>query len=249
MDVHKNARLTPRGREAMVRCVVDDGVTQAEAARRFNTTARTVGKWVQRFRAEGAQGMRDRSSRPFSSPSQTAAATCDAVEALRRQRRTQAAIAAETGVSPATVSRILRRRGLSLLSALEPAEPRPRHERATPGQIIHIDIKKLGRFNAVGHRITGDRASQSRQRSGKAGPGWEFVHKRTFISGDFRKAKALRAASAHLCHRRPLPTCLQPDPPRREADERRRLPPGHRQPLLPPRRHSRPRHDRQWRLL
>ena len=143
----------------MVRCVVDDGVTQAEAARRFNTTARTVGKWVQRFRAEGVAGLHDRSSRPFSSPSQTAAATCDAVEALRRQRRTQAAIAAETGVSPATVSRILRRRGLSLLSALEPAEPRPRHERATPGEIIHIDIKKLGRFNAIGHRITGDRAS------------------------------------------------------------------------------------------
>ena len=176
MDVHDNARLTPRGREAMARCVVDDGVPQAEAARRFNTSARTVGKWVRRFRDQGVAGLRDRSSRPLSSPSQTATTTCDAVEALRRQRRTQAAIAAETGLSPATVSRILRRRGLNRLSALEPAEPRPRYERQTPGEIIHIDIKKLGRFNAVGHRITGDRAGQSNQRSKGAGPGWEFVH-------------------------------------------------------------------------
>jgi transposase InsO family protein len=176
MDVHDNARLTPRGREAMVRSVVDGGLTQAQAARRFHTSAKTVGKWVGRFRAEGARGLRDRSSRPLSSPSQTALATCDTVEAMRRQRRTQAAIAVETGLSPATVSRILRRRGLSRLSAIEPAEPRPRYERATPGEIIHLDIKKLGRFNAVGHRITGDRTGQSNQRSAGAGPGWEFVH-------------------------------------------------------------------------
>jgi len=178
MDVHDNAHLTPRGREAMVRAVVDDGHTQAQTARLFNTTARTVGKWVRRFRAEGAAGLRDRSSRPHSLPGQTALATCDVVEALRRQRRTQAAIAAETGLSAATVSRILKRRGLSLLSAIEPAEPRPRYERATPGEIIHMDIKKLGRFNAIGHRITGNRAGQSNQRSraGTGGPGWEFVH-------------------------------------------------------------------------
>jgi transposase len=111
MDVHDNARLTPRGREAMVRSVVDDGLTQAEAARRFNISAKTVGKWVGRFRAEGVAGLRDRSSRPLSSPSRTALATCDAVEVLRRQRRTQATIASELGLSPATVSRILRHRG------------------------------------------------------------------------------------------------------------------------------------------
>ena len=178
MDIHNNARLTPRGREAMVRTVVDDGLTQAQAARRFNTSAKTVAKWVRRFRTDGVAGLHDRSSRPLSLPSQTALAICDAVEALRRQRCTQAAIAAETGLSQATVSRILRRRGLSRLSSLEPAEPRPRYERATPGEIIHIDIKKLGRFNAIGHRITGDRTGQSNQRSrsGAAGPGWEFVH-------------------------------------------------------------------------
>jgi transposase InsO family protein len=176
MDVHQNARLTPRGREAMVRAVVDHGCTKAEAAQRFNTSAKTVAKWVRRFRAEGLGGLGDRSSRPLSLPSQTALATCDAVEALRRQRRTQAAIAAQTGLSQSTVCRILRRRGLNLLSAIEPAEPRPRYERATPGEIIHMDIKKLGRFNAIGHRITGNRAGQSNQRSSGTAPGWEFVH-------------------------------------------------------------------------
>ncbi len=141
---------------------------------------KTVAKWVGRFRADGVAGLQDRSSRPLSLPSQTAFAICDAVEAFRRQRRTQAAIAAETGLSQATVSRILRRRGLSRLSAIEPAEPRPGYERATPGEIIHIDIKKLGRFNAIGHRITGDRTGQSyqRSRSGAAGPGWDCCPRR-----------------------------------------------------------------------
>jgi len=172
MDTHKNARLTPKGREAMVRAVVDGGLSKAEAARRYNTTPKTVAKWVERFRRQGVEGLRDRSSRPLSSPSQTAQATCDAVEVLRRQRYTGAQIAAQVGVSPATVSRILRRRGLNKLSALEPAEPSRRYERERPGEIIHIDIKKLGRFNQIGHRITGDRTGQSNAR----GVGWEFLH-------------------------------------------------------------------------
>jgi transposase InsO family protein len=176
MNSHNNARLTPRGREDMVRAVVDNGLTKSAAARRFNTSAKTVAKWVRRFRAHGVEGLRDRSSRPQSSPRQTHSDTCDAVEYLRRQRRTQASIAFELGLSPATVSRILKRRGLSLLSSLEPAEPRPRYERATPGEIIHIDIKKLGRFNAIGHRITGDRRGQSNQRGNGTAPGWEYVH-------------------------------------------------------------------------
>lgn len=176
MDVHMNARLTPKGREAMARAVVDGGLTKAEAARQFNTTGKTVAKWVRRFREIGADGLHDRSSVPRSSPSQTPLATCDRVEALRRQRRTQHHIAAETGLSKATVSRVLKRRGLSLLSSIEPAPPRPRYERATPGEIIHIDIKKLGRFNAIGHRITGDRTRQSNQRNNGTAPGWEYVH-------------------------------------------------------------------------
>jgi transposase InsO family protein len=176
MNTHNNARLAPKGREDMVRAVVDQQLSNAEAARQFNTTPKTVAKWVARFKAEGVVGLRDRSSRPLSSPSQTSLATADAVEVLRRQRRTQEHIAGELGISKATVSRILKRRGLSLLSALEPQQPRPRYERAAPGEIIHIDIKKLGRFNAIGHRITGDRTGQSNARGRGEGPGWEFVH-------------------------------------------------------------------------
>ena len=172
MDTHKNARLTPKGREAMVRAVVDCGLSNAAAARQFNTTPKTVAKWVERFRAEGLHGLLDRSSRPLSSPSQTPFATCAAVENLRRQRRTGKQIAAELGISPATVSRVLQRLGLNRLSALEPAEPIRRYEREKPGEMIHIDIKKLGRFNTIGHRMTGVRTEQSRTR----GVGWEYVH-------------------------------------------------------------------------
>jgi transposase InsO family protein len=172
MDTHKNAPLTPKGREAMVRCVIEGGLGKAAAARQFNTTPKTVAKWVDRFRAGGVEGLRDRSSRPLSLPSQTAPATCAAVEALRRQRHTGKQIAAEAGVSPATVSRILRRLGLNRMRDLEPAEPVRRYEREHPGDMIHLDIKKLGRFDRVGHRITGDRTGQSNSR----GVGWEYVH-------------------------------------------------------------------------
>ena len=172
MNNHKNALLTPRGREAMVRRVVEGGLHKVAAARQFNTTPKTVAKWVERFRVEGVDGLRDRSSRPHSLPSQTAAATCAQIEAMRRQRRTGKQIAAELRVSPATVSRVLRRLGLNRIRDLEPAEPVRRYEREHPGELIHIDIKKLGKFNRVGHRITGDRTGQSNAR----GIGWEFVH-------------------------------------------------------------------------
>jgi transposase InsO family protein len=172
MNTHNNARLTPKGREEMVRSVVEHGLSKAAAARRFNTTPKTVAKWVDRFTAHGLEGLRDRSSRPHSLPSQIPLATVDAVERLRRQRRTQEHIARELGISKASVSRILKRRGLSLLSSIEPQDPRPRYERDKPGEIIHLDIKKLGRFNSIGHRITGRGAGQGTSR----GAGWEFVH-------------------------------------------------------------------------
>ena len=172
MNVHKNAPLTPKGREGMVRSVIEGGLSKAAVAGQFNTTPKTVAKWVERFRAEGVDGLRDRSSRPLSLPSQTAPATCAMVEALRRQRHTGKQIAAEVGVSTATVSRILRRLGLNRIRDLEPAEPVRRYEREKPGEMIHLDIKKLGRFDKIGHRITGDRTGQSNGR----GVGWEFVH-------------------------------------------------------------------------
>src|SRR5437899_6878173 len=98
MDTHKNARLTPKGREEMVRAVVEGGLSKAAAARRFNTTAKTVGKWLERLRVLGVDGLRDRSSKPLSSPSQTPLATRTAVEGLRRQRYTGKQIAAELGI-------------------------------------------------------------------------------------------------------------------------------------------------------
>ncbi len=169
MNIHKNARLTPLGREHLVRQVLS-GQTLEAAARAAGVCPRTAGKWVARFRAEGIAGLKDRSSRPHRVRKPTPAALVERIEALRRQRFTGKQIAAEAGVSPATVSRVLRRLGLNRIQALEPAEPARRYEREHPGELIHIDIKKLGRFEQVGHRITGNRRSRSR------GTGWEFVH-------------------------------------------------------------------------
>ena len=214
MDTHRNAPLTPRGREMMVRAVVDGGLSKAAAARQFNTTPKTVGKWVERFRAEGVDGLKDRSSRPLSSPSQTAPAVCAAVEALRRQRYTAKQIAAEVGVCAATVSRILRRLGLNRISALEPAEPIRRYERQHPGELIHLDIKKLGRIGSVGHRITGRQTGVINRH---LGIGWEFVHvsiddasRIAFVRvmPDQRKQSAVAFLEAAVAYqaRRPSPT-------------------------------------------
>ena len=171
MDIHENARLTPLGRERMVNMVLS-GQTPKAVSEAVGVCPRTVRKWVARFEAEGLAGLQDRSSRPHRLRQPTPQATIDCIEALRRQRLTGKAIAAETGVSPATVSRVLKRLGLNRLSALEPAQPPRRYQRDRPGELIHIDIKKLGKFNRIGHRITGDRTRQSTYR----GVGWEFVH-------------------------------------------------------------------------
>lgn len=171
MDIHKNARLTPLGRERMVK-MVHGGQTPQAVGEAVGVCPRTVRKWVRRYEAEGLAGLQDRSSRPQRLRQPTPRAIVERIEALRRQRQTGQAIAVETGVSPATVSRVLRRLGLNKLSALEPAEPVRRYERERPGELIHIDIKKLGKFNRIGHRITGDRTGQSNSR----GVGWEFVH-------------------------------------------------------------------------
>jgi transposase InsO family protein len=171
MDIHKNARLTPLGREHMVN-MVDSGQTPKAVSETVGVCPRTVRKWVDRYEVEGVVGLNDRSSRPHRLRQPTPQATVDRIEGLRRQRLTGRAIAAETGVSPATVSRVLKRLGLNRLSALEPAEPPRRYQRERPGELIHIDIKKLGKFNRIGHRITGDRTGQSNTR----GVGWEFVH-------------------------------------------------------------------------
>jgi len=155
---------------------VAGGQTPKAVAQAAGVCPRTVRKWVERYRREGLAGLQDRSSRPHRLYRPTPAAVVERVESLRRQRYTGRQIAAELGISPATVSRILKRLGLNRLQALEPAEPVRRYERARPGELIHIDIKKLGRIDGIGHRITGDRHRQSNRRSRGEGLGWEFVH-------------------------------------------------------------------------
>jgi transposase InsO family protein len=172
MDIHKNARLTAHSRADLVRRVLVEKQSPKAVATAFGVSIRTVHKWVARFATEGATGLVDRSSRPHGLRQPTPAATIERIEALRRQRWTGQQIAKETSVSPATVSRVLRRLGLNRIRDLEPAQPIRRYERDAPGELIHIDIKKLGRFDKVGHRITGDRTGQSNSR----GIGWEFVH-------------------------------------------------------------------------
>lgn len=172
MNIHKNARLTPLGRAELARRVLEGGQSIAQAAQAFHVSAKTARKWTERFRQAGAEGPADRSSRPRRMRRPTPQAVIDDILALRRQRFTGKHIAKVVGVSAATVSRILKRAGLSRLRDIEPAEPVKRYERQNPGEMIHIDIKKLGRFERVGHRITGDRTGQSNSR----GVGWEFVH-------------------------------------------------------------------------
>ena len=172
MNIHKNARLTPLRREEMALAVIEGCFSQAHAARTYGVSAKIVARWVERYKVEGRAGMADRSSRPGHMPQATDRSTVERIVALRRQRWTGKHIAIKVGVSPATVSRVLKRAGLSRLRDIDPAEPVRRYERAHPGELIHIDIKKLGRFDRVGHRITGDRTGQSNSR----GVGWEFVH-------------------------------------------------------------------------
>jgi transposase InsO family protein len=171
MNIHKNARLTPLRREEMALAVMEGGFSKAHAARTYGVSAKIVARWVERYKAEGRAGMADRSSRPNVMPGMTDQTVAERIVALRRRRLTGKHIAMETGVCAATVSRVLKRAGLSRLKDIEPAEPVRRYERQHPGEMIHIDIKKLGRFEQIGHRITGD-PQQGRSR----GAGWEFVH-------------------------------------------------------------------------
>ena len=171
MNVHKNARLTPKGRELLI-ARLERGEHPDDVAGALGVSVRTVYKWRKRRRDHGPAGLQDRSSRPFKSPARTSAQLEARVVLLRRERRTFDQIADQTSISRATVGRILVRHGLNRWRDLEPREPVIRYERDHPGEMVHIDIKKLGKFNRTGHRITGDRHGQSNTR----GIGWEFVH-------------------------------------------------------------------------
>jgi transposase InsO family protein len=180
MNLHRNARTTPASRAEMVRRVLDEGQRPAAVARAFGVELKTVKKWVDRFQAEGSGGLEDRSSRPKQLREPTPPQTAERIIALRLERLPGKQIAAETGVSRSTVSRILRAARLSRAKDLDPPAPVVRYERERPGELIHLDIKKLGRFEQVGHRITGDRTRQSNSRGKRGGKpygaGWEYVH-------------------------------------------------------------------------
>jgi transposase InsO family protein len=163
--MHANARTTPRSREDIVRLVVQEGQTLKAAAAAFSVCPKTVRKWVTRYRAKGAAGLQDRSSRPAYSPKRTAPTRKQEVWRWREHGLTYAEISERTGLSEATLSRILRghRPG-------PPPAPSVRYERAQPGELLHLDTKKLGRIERPSHRVTGDRRDQVR------GAGWECLH-------------------------------------------------------------------------
>jgi len=169
MDVHKNARLTAHCRELLIERL-RRGEPKAQVARRFAISVKTVEKWQGRYQQEGASGLQDRSCRPRRSPRATGLELSLAVLVLRRRRLTMLEIAQQLQLSRSTVARICASAGLQRLSRLEPPVAVQRYERAQPGELLHLDVKKLGRITRIGHRITGERSYPY----GRAG--WEFVH-------------------------------------------------------------------------
>lgn len=169
MELHKNARTCPASRILLVQRVLG-GMPVTSAAEAAGISRRTVFKWKRRNREGGEAALVDRSSRPHRMPRQAHPVRVEEVLRLRRRRYTGPQIAARVGLSTATVARILARAGLSRLKSLEPKEPVVRYQRERPGELIHVDIKKLGRIGRIGHRIHGDRTTRVR------GIGWEFVH-------------------------------------------------------------------------
>jgi transposase len=174
MKLHGNARLSPKGRLLLCRRVLDEGWSLAAAAKAVGVSERTASKWVARYRTEGEAGLVDRSSAPEHVPGRTDEERVELIASLRRLRMTGAEIAERLGMALSTVSGILTRIGLGKLSRLEPPEPPNRYQCEHPGELIHIDVKKLGRIGQLGagHQATGRKGPGQRSR----GAGWEFVH-------------------------------------------------------------------------
>jgi transposase InsO family protein len=170
MDIHKNARLSFRSREALVRLVVEQGVTRKAAVAAFRVSVKTAAKWVGRFQIAGLAGLMDRSSRPHHSPRQTAFSLLEEVLVLRRGHMPGYQIARRTGLSPASVSRILRRARLSRWRDLNPPPPVQRYEHPRPGDLLHLDIKGMTQFGEVSLRGDG------RLRGKRSHPGFLALH-------------------------------------------------------------------------
>lgn len=170
MQLHPNAKLTPAGRYALVQEVVKEGRPVREVAAGAAVSRQTLYKWIGRFRAEGIDGLQDRSSRPHRIPIRTPRAAVWRMEQLRRRRKAAWEIAQELAIPVSTVSRHLKALGLGRLWRLEEAEvPPQRYEHARPGSLLHIDAKKFARIEGIGHAIHGDRSRKRR------GVGWEVV--------------------------------------------------------------------------
>jgi transposase InsO family protein len=175
MKLHGNARTCPRSRRLLVERVVEQRWAPAAAAEAAGVSARTAWKWVARFRAEGEAGLVDRSSRPHCSPGRTPPERVEAIATLRRLRFTAAEISQALRMPLSTVSAVLARIGLGKLSRLEPPEPANRYQRRHPGELVHVDVKKLARIDGAGHRAHGNRGLQKRRR-GTNRIGYEYVH-------------------------------------------------------------------------
>jgi len=177
MKLHANAALSLKGRRQLARRIVEEGWSLSEAAAAAEVSERTAGKWARRYRSDGHAGLHDRSSAPHALANRTPEDRIQAIAAIRRLRFTAAQIAETFEMPETTVSGILTRIGLGRLGRLG-LEPAVRYERRRPGELLHIDVKKLGRIQVPGHRVTGNRAVRARRqgkhRRGTAG--WEFVH-------------------------------------------------------------------------
>jgi len=170
MNIHKNARTTPQSRALLVHRVLQEHWPVSAVAIAFGISERTVYKWLARFRAEGLAGLADRGSTAHRRPHALGAAWLALIELLRRSRLVAAEIAARLPVPRSTVSAVLHRRGLGRLHYLNPPPPVQRYEWERPGELVHVDTKKLGRIERPSHRVTGDRRDATR------GAGWEFAH-------------------------------------------------------------------------
>jgi transposase InsO family protein len=177
LKLHANARTCPHSRRLAVDRVEQDGWTLAAAAEAAGVSVRTISKWRRRYRAEGEQGLFDRCSAPGSVPGRTAEGRVAVIASLRRLRMTGAEIAETLAMPVSTVSGILTRIGLGKLWRLEPVEPPNRYEKQRPGELVHVDVKKLGRISGgAGHRITGSRHWQGSSSHAARTVGWEYVH-------------------------------------------------------------------------
>jgi transposase InsO family protein len=172
MNIHRRAKTCPESRALLCRRVLGkEAWPMGQASRAAGVSRQTARKWIRRFLDEGEAGLLDRSSRPHRSPRKLSLSREGLAVHLRRQHRlTAQALAELTGIPRSTLGRVLRRHKLSRARDLEPKPPVIRYERQAPGELIHLDIKKLGRFDTAGHRVHGDRAKRTRH------VGWEYAH-------------------------------------------------------------------------